>query len=787
MNEIVLQSILGFDNSHSPITLLRQKDTNVIHVYFGVCHLETIPDDSSHITFRAAVGRLYNARINRRVLSEIFGFDRRTIQRWGAALNHPDPEQTIKILSGQGNRKLTPEIIEFAHTRFVTIYAENRYSYSKQIRKEIEDVYHISVSAESLRPYITEWKIKTTYTQETGLEEMSICSSDDSDSDIHAHGECPNATPIGNPIQMNKLEQPDQKNNRKEYVAPSSKQWFVHHAGVCLFAVLFTQLEKLFASNAIIIKQWFCMILLECVNIEQSKYLDFNSLSRLLGSTVRLPFTQRSHLNNIADEQQCIKLFHLNAVQCSVDHCYDFYYDPHTKHYTGMAHVLKGWCSSIGHADKVLHMDCIHSAKGEPLFMNHYDNYYDLRERYKIALKDFRAAVGITPSQCITVIFDRGIFKQELFENISADPALDIITWEKDFRSDTSVWEAQTHQHMCLQKYRNNSKDVLTYTFRYVEEVWSKNKAMRRVVVQATNPYGKTIELGIVCTDTKRSATEIIRLMFNRWIQENDFKYLEKHYGINQIISYDTIAYEKLKLVVEDKQYTSGRYKARFYEKIACEKKHKDLVYKKHLQEKNVEKAHKELQNIETKLNQKENVGDDIIVTLRKKQRSIKANLTRWKKKSYDDLINECAVSLEAAIDELEKSREKVSKLDTLIENECQQLNIRKKRFIDALKLVARNAFYKLFEPFKIAYDNYRDDHEYFRNLTHASGLYRETETTVEIILCPTAHLAPKTKKIMQTILDNITQTGLEALDGSGRKLIISLQKSEANELAIVG
>ena len=26
--------------------------------------------------------------------------------------------------------------------------------------------------------------------------------------------------------------------------------------------------------------------------------------------------------------------------------------------------------------------------------------------------------------------------------------------------------------------------------------------------------------------------------MFNRWLQENDFKYRDKHFGINQITSY---------------------------------------------------------------------------------------------------------------------------------------------------------------------------------------------------------------------------------------------------------
>src|ERR1039458_2266971 len=35
----------------------------------------------------------------------------------------------------------------------------------------------------------------------------------------------------------------------------------------------------------------------------------------------------------------------------------DFYFDPHTKHYTGEQNVLKGWCPKIRGADKVLHSD----------------------------------------------------------------------------------------------------------------------------------------------------------------------------------------------------------------------------------------------------------------------------------------------------------------------------------------------------------------------------------------------------------------------------------------------
>ena len=33
--------------------------------------------------------------------------------------------------------------------------------------------------------------------------------------------------------------------------------------------------------------------------------------------------------------------------------------------------------------------------------------------------------------------------------------------------------------------------------------------------------------------------------MFGRWLQENDVKYLDKHFGINQITSYRVIEYDQ--------------------------------------------------------------------------------------------------------------------------------------------------------------------------------------------------------------------------------------------------
>ena len=42
------------------------------------------------------------------------------------------------------------------------------------------------------------------------------------------------------------------------------------------------------------------------------------------------------------------------------------------------------------------------------------------------------------------------------------------------------------------------------------------------------------------------------------------------------------------------------------------------------------------------------------------------------------------------------------------------------KTLMDAIKITARNLFYRALAPFKAAYNHYRDDHDYFRELSQS-------------------------------------------------------------------
>ena len=118
-----------------------------------------------------------------------------------------------------------------------------------------------------------------------------------------------------------------------------------------------------------------------------------------------------------------------------------------------------------------------------------------------------------------------------------------------------------------------------------------------------------------------------------------------------------------------------------------------------------------------------------------------------------------------------------------MIKNNTLKLDVRKKHFMDVIKIIARNIFYLTFEPFRKKYNNYRDDHVYFRNLTQCHGYIYFGNTDVEVSLFPKVRYQPKMRKIITSILNDINNDVPKLSDGSGRILHITLAKKLSNYL----
>ena len=735
-----LQLILGTDKKNPVFTVYQDSTQKVLHVYFGLQLLETVPDEREHVAYKMLVGRLYNAGITREALRYAFKVDPKTMRRWGEGLKSENPDDLVRALAGrQYSRKFTSDIQAYVMLRFPEIYVQNRYDYSKQMRLEIEQIFKTTISGETIRPLLKTLKEKKPPDiMETAIEKKeTFCD--------YVARETPET---GSNTELKQREENGspglEESNRKgsPFLEEQKEEQYslCHHAGLLMFAGQLLRLGQRCPERGWLLKQWLSVILLGAKNIEQTKLLNFCDLQMLLGDTKRLLHEQRQELRKISTKEMIEDLYRFNAEEVGAAVCEDFYYDPHTKHYTGMHKVLKGWCPSIRFADKALHMDFIHTRDGYPVYSEPKDNYEDLRSRFGGVIERFLRLLDKS-GETITFIVDRGIYGHEFFKTVIEDKSSHIITWEKGYKS--KGWNVENVSgRFVMERRRNNAEDIQQYFFEYIDEEWSKNASMRLLRVLASNPKGRQIEVGVLTDDKERGAEEIIELIFKRWLQENDFKYLDEHFGINEITSYLVIPYRQLEGHVTEKQIKTGEYKALEVTRREIKKKLKDALLKEHQKKRNNADREEEIRHLTARL---------------------------------------------AKIEEqLKTTQKEMSRLEFLVQQDFVRLDTHSKQLMDATKIIARNAFYKMLQPFKEMYNNYRDDHVLFRSLTRSNGLLRQRGDTVEIILLPTPHYPPKIRAIVESLLNDLNNEKFKMPDGSGRQIELNLGEKNGFKLAIV-
>ncbi len=487
-------------------------------------------------------------------------------------------------------------------------------------------------------------------------------------------------------------------------------------------------LNRLSEAGLGYIRMWLASVLLGCQNIEQNKKLNYTSLNQLIGVMPKTLRTQRFLLKEAATTQNIEQVLKFNADLVGVDKQSDFYYDPHTKHYTGQLKTLLTWCPSVRLADKGINMDYIHTTTGQPVYFNTTDNFYDLRERFKPNIEDFRSLCGFDREQVLTIVIDRGIYSLDVFKDIIDSPNLHIVTWQKGYENDK--WDENSgHGKGSIIRDKNKKGDQKLLHYIYQEKTWDKEPGMRQITVRVLDKnWDVQIELSIVTDDKDRDAKEIITLMLCRWVQENDFKYMIKHFGLNQITAYAFTDYRALRDKIEDKIYICSRHKALTKEIGKVRAKLKTALLDKHY----FDQKHGEM--TQKKLSKKE------------QERKIRID-TRFN-------------TLNKALTKLKKERSEtpkfVSKLDELIEKDMVRLDTDTKSFMDAIKVLARNMFYMSLESFKEKYNNYRDDHVLFRHLILSGGTITENKNGYKIELQPQMEYQPKVKKIIALVLDEI-------------------------------
>jgi chromosome segregation ATPase len=256
--------------------------------------------------------------------------------------------------------------------------------------------------------------------------------------------------------------------------------------------------------------------------------------------------------------------------------------------------------------------------------------------------------------------------------------------------------------------------------------------------------------------------------MFGRWVQENDFKYLDKHFGINQITSYGVTGYEELREQVEDRQVRSAQSKALQEQRRQLKVRQSRLLLVQAKGEHEQAQRQQQIKELE-----KQPDADQA----KKESARLRQGQTRWESthSRREEQIQKLSQELAELGTQGEQAQQTESRLERLIEQKMVRLEPEKKRLMDSLRVIARNVFYQALQPFKKAYNNYRDDHGQFRQLTQASGVLEVCSDQMVVHLMPRVNYPPRVRRILATVLDAINAQKPVLPDGSSRPLKLRL------------
>src|SRR5258708_844924 len=134
---------------------------------------------------------------------------------------------------------------------------------------------------------------------------------------------------------------------------------------------------------------------------------------------------------------------------------------------------------------------------------------------------------------------------------------------------------------------------------------------------------------------------------------------------------------------------------------------------------------------------------------------------------------------------QIAKTKKEVSRLTLLVAQNKVRLDSRNKRLMDVLKVIARNSFYKALAPFKQDYDNYRDDHDHFRQLTRCGGGLAPRPSHVTAPLVPPGKYPQKLRETVRRSFEQHKQREPKMPDGSERRLIFRLAKRSDFKLTL--
>jgi transposase len=266
-------------------------------------------------------------------------------------------------------------------------------------------------------------------------------------------------------------------------------------------------------------------------SIEQTKHLVGDDFRMLVGGNFLKQQWLRYGVDGIVTEQgfnKAIEGFYRNMVEMMDKGDGIYYTDGHFSSYYGKRDVPKGYDPRRQMGFKGRNTVFLHNSKGEVVYLFESPTNTSLSNDIEILIAD-SGEFGMQWKRK-TLIFDRGGYSQKCFKYLSKKKEMYFVTYLKHRKKEKQVAED------LFKEYEVTAEDGRVVKYKLFEKAIRETRygSVRIIVLLAED--GRQIP--IITNNLEIKIEEAVYFLQRRWREENCFKYMIEHFGIDLLTTY---------------------------------------------------------------------------------------------------------------------------------------------------------------------------------------------------------------------------------------------------------
>ena len=204
------------------------------------------------------------------------------------------------------------------------------------------------------------------------------------------------------------------------------------------------------------------------------------------------------------------------------------YVDGHVRVYHGDKTIPKAHVTQMRISLPATTDYWVNDAAGDPVFVVTADANAGMVKMLPVLLKEMRPLLG---DRRVTVVFDRGGYSPGLFRTLVEDSQVDILTYRKGSFPKVPAKSFQAHV------WTKDGHEV-AYELADQRVRIGKKKGERVTLRQVTRRKKNGHQTPILTSRVDLSTLEVAVRMFDRWRQENYFKYMKEEFALDGLVTY---------------------------------------------------------------------------------------------------------------------------------------------------------------------------------------------------------------------------------------------------------